>query len=429
MPSGIRNVIILLGILTLVLVGVSIYVGLELRKKPSIDSNPAEASNSCGNNMCDDGESCDGINQCIGNTSYVIGDCRNSCTYCGDGITQSGEECDDGNDNTTDECNNSCRFADASVQDATPTPQASLQASPTLSETPILSPTPTQNNGLCGNNSCDEGESCDAQKQCVGAGSFDSNSSCRLNCTYCGDSIVQVGEECDDGNSNDNDQCSNSCEEISGSAGSCGDGIIQENEECDPGLSALCSNGYTCSASTCICTQSNPVVQDAKVCGDICSSNADCPIDNVCESGKCVILACSKSLGSLQNNINQSNNPATVCSSDNCSVVQCGSACGPNKLCPNGLTCNSQNQCVFTYCITNVCTNQCVLPETDLSGEDMKMILKALVVILLGLVAYQFIVFNNSFSILTFITSLPILKSFKTEEKINKAKRKFENSF
>ncbi|MBP9758963.1 hypothetical protein KBD45_04655 [Candidatus Dojkabacteria bacterium] len=426
MPSGIRNVIILLGVLTLVLVGVSIYVGLELQRKPSVDSDPVEASNSCGNNMCDDEESCDGINQCVGNSSYVIGDCRNSCTYCGDGITQSGEECDDGNDNTTDECNNSCRFADANVQDATPTPPT---PTPSVEVSPVASPTPIQNSGTCGNSTCDTGESCDAQTRCSGSGNFDNASSCRLNCTYCGDSVVQVGEECDDGNVVDTDQCSNECQNSKDDAGSCGDGVIQDDEECDPGLSAICSNGNVCSDSTCVCMASNPVVLDEKVCGATCASNTDCRSDNVCEGGKCVILACSKTLGNLQGNINQSNNPATVCANDNCSVIQCGSACGANKSCPNGLTCNTQNQCVFTYCITNVCSNQCVLPETDLSGEDMKMILKALFLILLGLVVYQVIVFNNSFSILSTITGLPILKGFKKEEKLNKLKNRFESSF
>ena len=441
MPSGIRNVIILLSVLTFVLVGVSIYVGLELQKKPAIDSDPADASNSCGNNMCDDNETCDGINQCVGNSSYVVGDCRNSCTYCGDGVTQSGEECDDGNDNTTDECNNSCRFAEVNVQQPTqsPTPAASTQASPTpdaaasptatVSPSTTATPTPGGNNGLCGNNTCDAGESCDGATRCIGTGDFDNEGSCRLNCSYCGDAIVQSNEECDDGNSDDGDQCSNECKIIGGEDANCGDGIIQSSEECDPGLSAVCSNGLSCRASDCKCIQSNPAIQDGKACGDSCTSNNDCPADNVCESGKCVILACSKTLGNLQGNVGQSGNPAVVCANNNCSLVQCGSVCGPNGTCPNGLSCNTQNQCVFTYCISNTCTNQCVLPQTSLSGEDMKMILQALVVILVGLVAYQLVVVNNSFSLASTVMSLPLLRSLTRTEKLQKSKKRFESSF
>lgn len=433
MPSGIRNVIILLSVLTFVLVGVSIYVGLELQKKPAIDSDPADASNSCGNNMCDSGETCDGINQCEGNASYVVGDCRNSCTYCGDGVTQSGEECDDGNDNTTDECNNSCRFAEVSVQQptqsttpASPTPDAATSPTATVSPSTTPTPTPGGNNGLCGNNTCDAGESCDGATRCIGTGDFDNESSCRLNCSYCGDAIVQSNEECDDGNSDDGDQCSNECKIIGGEDATCGDGVIQSSEECDPGLSAVCSNGLSCRVSDCICIQSNPAIQDGKACGDSCSSNNDCPADNVCESDKCVILACSKTLGNLQGNVGQSGNPAVVCANNNCSLVQCGSACGVNRSCPNGLSCNAQNQCVFAYCVSNECENQCVLPKTSLSKEDLKIILQALIVILFGLVGYQVVVINRSLTIPKIVKDGLIL--IKNKRQSNQ-KSEYEKSF
>jgi cysteine-rich repeat protein len=416
MPSGIRNVIILLAILTLVLVGVSIYVGVELSRDSNIDSDPAEASEACGNNTCDAAEACDGVEQCTGDGDFSIGDCRNDCTYCGDGVVQAGEECDDSNDNDDDDCSNSCKSANDVNIVATPTPVTSA------------TPTPQTSITTCGNLACDGGESCDGENRCTGEGTFDKALSCRLDCTYCGDGQLQSTEECDDGNTVDSDACSNTCILNTQSSGSCGDGIIQESEQCDRALSSVCSNGLQCSNS-CECVQSDPSVQDEKVCGATCTSNNNCPVDNICESGKCVLLACSKSLGGLSGNIGQSNNQASVCTSNGCEIVQCGGACGPNSTCPNGLSCNLENKCVFTYCISNQCTNQCQLPQTSLSKEDMKAMLQALIVILFGLVGYQIFVINNSFSFATHIANLPILRGMRKEVRHNKEKKKFESSF
>lgn len=420
MPSGIRNVIILLAILTLVLIGVSIYVGIELSKDTNVDSDPAEASNFCGNNTCDEeSETCDGAVQCTTGGNFSIGECRNDCTFCGDGVIQLGEDCDDKNDINGDECTNACKSnSQSGLAEASPTP------------TPVssASPTPATNTTTCGNLSCEGTESCDGTTKCIGTGEFTEGETCRLDCTYCGDGIVQGNESCDDGNTNDNDRCSNTCVLNEESTSVCGDGVVQEDEQCDYALSSLCSTGLECT-NTCQCGQADATVQDEKVCGATCSSSADCPSDNVCEAGKCVLLACSTSLGGLSGNIGQSGNPASVCTSDKCQVVQCGGACGANGACPNGLSCNTENKCVFTYCISNQCTNQCQLPQTSLSKEDMKAMLQALIIILLGLVGYQLFVVNNSLAISTFITNLPLIQSFRRDVRNQKEKSRFEDSF
>lgn len=59
----------------------------------------------CGNGVVDPGETCDppgGQWPPNGNL------CRQTCTYCGDGIVNNGEQCDDGNNNNADSCRNNC---------------------------------------------------------------------------------------------------------------------------------------------------------------------------------------------------------------------------------------------------------------------------------------------------------------------------------
>lgn len=68
----------------------------------------------CGNSNCDPGETCDEATQCAGQGEFTPGECRvpnsvDECTYCGDGIVQTGEQCDDGNTNNNDSCNNNCQ--------------------------------------------------------------------------------------------------------------------------------------------------------------------------------------------------------------------------------------------------------------------------------------------------------------------------------
>jgi cysteine-rich repeat protein len=101
--------------------------------------------------------------------------CRINCTYCGDGVPNSGEECDDGNTDDLDACRNDC----------TSTPPS-----------------------LCGNLTLNPGETCDppGSDPPPPGGNL-----CRVDCTYCGDGIPNGTEACDDGNTNDLDACANDC--------------------------------------------------------------------------------------------------------------------------------------------------------------------------------------------------------------------------
>jgi cysteine-rich repeat protein len=59
----------------------------------------------CGNNVVDPGETCDPPG---GQWPPNGNPCRQTCTYCGDGIVNNGEACDDGNNNNNDGCTNNC---------------------------------------------------------------------------------------------------------------------------------------------------------------------------------------------------------------------------------------------------------------------------------------------------------------------------------
>lgn len=78
-----------------------------------VETNPVVLPE-CGDNACNQAyETCDGNTRCSGSGVFTAGECRavgttNECTYCGDGIVQTGEDCDDGNTNNNDTCTNDC---------------------------------------------------------------------------------------------------------------------------------------------------------------------------------------------------------------------------------------------------------------------------------------------------------------------------------
>jgi cysteine-rich repeat protein len=95
-------------------------------------------------------------------------ECRNDCTFCGDGEKDQSEECDDGNDINDDTCRNDCTLP------------------------------------ICGDGVIDPGETCDD-------GNDINDDECRNNCSSCGDGMLDAGEECDDGNNVDGDGCDAFC--------------------------------------------------------------------------------------------------------------------------------------------------------------------------------------------------------------------------
>jgi cysteine-rich repeat protein len=85
--------------------------------------------------------------------------CRQNCTYCGDGVPDTGEQCDDGNTVDTDDCRNSCELP------------------------------------RCGDGKLDADEECDDGNDIDGDGC---SSECDVE-PFCGDGIVQpeLGEQCE----------------------------------------------------------------------------------------------------------------------------------------------------------------------------------------------------------------------------------------
>jgi len=198
----------------------------------------------CGDSVIQAPETCDPPLSVPTTPSGNTNTCRNSCTYCGDGIVNNGEVCDDGNHINTDGCRNNC-----------------------------TSPS-------CGDGILDPGEHCDGTVFEPSAPS--SHGSCRTNCTYCGDGIINNGEVCDDGNSINGDGCENDCTET---PPACGDGNLDLGETCDPpGSTPTIPSGNT---NTCRsdCTYCGDGVRDSgeqcddgnTVAGDGCEPNCTTP--------------------------------------------------------------------------------------------------------------------------------------------------------
>jgi hypothetical protein len=84
-----------------------IVLNTGTNSRGSMDSLVAVRTPSCGDSFLDTsiGETCDppGVLQPPNDD-----ECRDDCTFCGDGIMDPGEDCDDGNDVDDDDCPNNC---------------------------------------------------------------------------------------------------------------------------------------------------------------------------------------------------------------------------------------------------------------------------------------------------------------------------------
>jgi cysteine-rich repeat protein len=149
-----------------------------------------------------DGETCDppgSVQDAFGNV------CRDSCTYCGDGIVNNGEECDYADPNAPEGCRNDCTIS------------------------------------VCGDDVVDTdlGETCDPP----GSMPDQFGNVCRDSCTYCGDGLVNNGEVCDYADPNAPANCQNDCTICEGQIGDCvwHDGVV--GMECDGIQEPDCANG------------------------------------------------------------------------------------------------------------------------------------------------------------------------------------------
>ncbi len=114
---------------------------------------------------------------------------------------------------------------------------------------------------------------------------------------------------------------------------------VRDNYVCSP--IALCDQAYTCSGNQCICN-------DARVCGQTCSTHADCgsyqchPTEKVCVVPRCFF--------------DDVCDPGEVCVSSQFGNSTCVSP-GSKAL---GQACNSNEECQTALCLQNVCLQPCV---------------------------------------------------------------------
>lgn len=227
-------------------------------------------------------------------------------------------------------------------------------------------------NEYCGDAICQTGELCEESK--TAAGGSDGSKACLPGdlgkmptgqpvpaCTFsganackqafvelkCADSCVLDGQcpsgtQCHEGVCTENEcmsegNCTGPCTPVVTPPPNpqCGDGVVDSGEECnEPGLS--CPTGGTCNTSTCTC---NPTTTEKKQCGESCANSSECPTGNVCNAnGVCVMETC--------------NTNSSLCNVDLCSL---------------------KGQ----------------LPATAISGEDLRVILFGLLIMLTGFVAYK----------------------------------------
>jgi hypothetical protein len=168
-----------------------------------------------------------------------------TCSFCGDGVVESGEDCDPPNPTPDGRilCDSSCHFI-----------------------------------GTCGNGRLDPGEQCDPPNP-----GFCGND-CQIT-AVCGDGLIGPGEQCDPPHQgSDGLQCDSNCQLLT-----CGNGMLDPGEQCDPprslsapGQAPLCTQ--SCQIPTC----GNQMVDPGEQCDppDGATCNAQCQtIRNVCGDG------------------------------------------------------------------------------------------------------------------------------------------------
>lgn len=285
----------------------------------------------CGDGVVDQSEQCDDGAQ---NSTTTPGACRDDCTSwrCGDGVVDPGEGCDDGSGNSdvlSDACRTRCAFASCGdgvldAREACDNGPGNSDLDPNACRTTCVLPT-------CGDGAVDDGEQCD-----LGASNSDVRANaCRTNCTLyaCGDGTEDLGEECDNGNLNSDDvpnACRTTCQEAS-----CGDGVLDDGEACDNGSGNSDTASNAC-RTTCKPARCGDSVLDTGEACDEGDANSDVRA-NACRLS-CVLSKCGDAtldVGEQCDNgpLNQ-DGIANACRSD-CSAPRCG-----DGTVDNGETCD-----------------------------------------------------------------------------------------
>lgn len=205
----------------------------------------------------------------------------------------------------------------------------------------------------------------------------------------------------------------------------CGDGVKSGSEQCDPTATPSgCANGLNC-ASNCTCT-TNPV------CGSTCTApgtQSTCPVGTTCNTlngqNVCTLTGCTSG----------------TCTENMCNPL-CGGPCDPvaGPLCPNGHTCDpTTNRCILTSCsgsnAANCSANKCaVIPDTAIffSDEGDRLVLGAML-ILLGFIAIRFQLIDKAYMQLVTnwkeqrtSTFTPAKEESRVSKQVNKERDRFE---
>ena len=210
---------------------------------------------SCGNNIKESWEECDGTNG-VGEHQKCNSQCKlEYVPYCGDGNTDIGETCDDGaNNGQYGKCNLTCSGRSLHCGDDIVTPPEECDGSEPascLTDSGYFG-TKSCNNSTCGwgncittkkcgdgvvnglSETCDDGANNGQYGYC--------NSTCSAMGEFCGDKTINGTEECD-GSAPTHYSCTNQCKLQY--IPYCGDNIKnQENEECD----GSAPEHYSCTA-------------------------------------------------------------------------------------------------------------------------------------------------------------------------------------
>ncbi len=251
-------------------VGSDCSVTCRITKLPFCGDTIIQAGEECDDGNVRDGDGCNSLckierKYCTDGTMCGNNVCRSGRTcedaYCGDGVVQSAlnEECDDGNRDSDDDCDNTCKWvALAECGDGIVQSEFEL---------------------------CDNGN----DPYNPDRNSNAPNAECRLNCMpeRCGDGIPDdFIEECDDGNNINGDGCSSVCTLPEGAA--------------PPPTSSICLDGSQCVNGYC---------KNGQQCGSICLDGSQC-VNGYCKNGQ----QCGSSYlnGSLVPGGNSSYYPPTI---------------------------------------------------------------------------------------------------------------------
>ena len=312
-----------------------------------IDTLGCTPKNKCGNGLIDQGESCDGTNfgpipsgrQCQLYSTFFTGgilSCDSSCKIdtskcsggsgtCGDNIINIGETCEGQNfGSLVTLCTSYDNFR-----------SGTLKCTSCRIDTSQCIPKDT-----CGNGLIDQGESCDgtnlgilttscsAYTPYFKSGTLSCGSNCRLDTSGCGEAekcgngVIDSSELCDDKGPIFANLTDTSCKSWSSS-------FVDGNLTC-----------RSCRVRTTACKTSTPglTCRDRGDCevGVACTDNSDCK-SSFCNKNKCTLPSCSDLIKNQAETDVDCGGPCTKCDND--------------KRCDSGSDCRS-NFCTLGYCKT-----------------------------------------------------------------------------